>query len=392
MFAGLGNLDTDAGAIRADNPAPGSEPLYYYEVTIISKGRNGYIGVGLSSAQASLSRLPGFERNSFGYHADDGNAFTGCCPSTLNSEGPSYGPSFGAGDVIGCILNQMEHTISFTKNGVNLGVAFRDVKGLVLYPTVGLRTPGEKVEANFGSKPFVFDLEELQKALKMKTLWTIDAIEIPDKNSCLHSLVVSYLMHYGYSDTATALIRESALEGQVIPAKEGESMRLRRKIQEAILDGRIDEAIEQTNFVAPEVFMSQPSVLFQLKCQKFIEMIKSGDDEATMSYGRTELSEFDAESEEDKQHLQDVISLLAYPRPEISPLRHLIQPSRRQAVADSLNQAILIAQDKPALPALEMLHKQIVVTKDIFSQRSPGSASMINAYEEFHGLSDILGG
>lgn len=119
--------------------------------------------------------------------------------------------------------------------------------------------------------------------------------------------------------------------------------------------------------------------------------IKSGDDEATMSYGRSELSEFDAESEEDKQHLQvnctdhckclngvglqypslhviklrflaslylrkhdlfcscnifsrneqDVISLLAYPRPEISPLRHLIQPSRRQAVADSLNQAIL---------------------------------------------------
>lgn len=32
--------------------------------------------------------------------------------------------------------------------------------------------------------------------------------------------------------------------------------------------------------------------------------IKSGDDEATMNYGRTELSEFDAESEEDKQHLQ----------------------------------------------------------------------------------------
>lgn len=111
----------------------------------------------------------------------------------------------------------------------------------------------------------------------------------------------------------------------------------------------------------------------------FSVQIKSGDDEATMSYGRTELSEFDAESEEDKQHLQvyntrqcmwlhfvlvrsfiyeekcfviivltrffvneqDVISLLAYPRPEISPLRHLIQPSRRQAVADSLNQAIL---------------------------------------------------
>jgi hypothetical protein len=28
-----------------------------------------------------------------------------------------------------------------------------------------------------------------EQALKMKTLLTIDAIEIPEKNSCLHSLV-----------------------------------------------------------------------------------------------------------------------------------------------------------------------------------------------------------
>jgi hypothetical protein len=28
-----------------------------------------------------------------------------------------------------------------------------------------------------------------EQALKMKTLRTIDAIDIPDKNSCLHSLV-----------------------------------------------------------------------------------------------------------------------------------------------------------------------------------------------------------
>ena len=30
---------------------------------------------------------------------------------------------------------------------------------LDLYPTVGLQTPGEIVEANFGESPFVFDFE-----------------------------------------------------------------------------------------------------------------------------------------------------------------------------------------------------------------------------------------
>lgn len=32
-----------------------------------------------------------------------------------------------------------------------------------LYPTVGLQTPGEVVEANFGQRPFVFDIEDYVK-------------------------------------------------------------------------------------------------------------------------------------------------------------------------------------------------------------------------------------
>ena len=32
-----------------------------------------------------------------------------------------------------------------------------------LYPTVGLQTPGEVVDANFGQQPFVYDIEEVMK-------------------------------------------------------------------------------------------------------------------------------------------------------------------------------------------------------------------------------------
>ena len=32
-----------------------------------------------------------------------------------------------------------------------------------LYPTVGLQTPGEVIDANFGQQPFVFDIEEMRK-------------------------------------------------------------------------------------------------------------------------------------------------------------------------------------------------------------------------------------
>jgi hypothetical protein len=257
---------------------------------------------------------------------------------------------------------------------------------LVLYPTVGLRTPGEKVEANFGAKPFVFNLEGFQQELNMKTIASIDAIGIPDQNSCLHSLVLSYLVHFGYNETAMAMLRESALEEKALSQKNGESMQQRKRIRDAVLAGEIDEAIEQTNLIAPELFMSQPSVLFELKCQKFVEMVRNGDDEATMAYGRTELCDFETESEDNKLHLQEVFSLLAYPHPENSPLGYLFEASRRQCVAEALNEAILVSQNKPSLPPLEVLHKHVAVIRDVLAQQSSGATTMIDMYTDVHGL------
>ena len=50
-----------------------------------------------------------------------------------------------AGDVVGALLNRTTKTISFVKNGIDLGVAFRNVDEERLYPSVGLRTPDEEV-------------------------------------------------------------------------------------------------------------------------------------------------------------------------------------------------------------------------------------------------------
>jgi hypothetical protein len=38
-----------------------------------------------------------------------------------------------------------------------------------LYPTVGLQTPGEVIDANFGQEPFLFDIEGEMRALRRKT-------------------------------------------------------------------------------------------------------------------------------------------------------------------------------------------------------------------------------
>jgi hypothetical protein len=164
--------DSDAASVRADHPIPSSCGIYYYEVTIISRGNQGYspvlfwltnrfIGLGFCRASVTLNRLPGWEPDSWGYHGDDGHSF--CCQGI----GKTYGPTFTTGDIVGCCINFRKGTAFYTKNGVELDTAFRDLTFDVpgktgkgdFYPSIGLRTPGEHIRVNFGQKPFVFDIE-----------------------------------------------------------------------------------------------------------------------------------------------------------------------------------------------------------------------------------------
>lgn len=48
-----------------------------------------------------------------------------------------------------------------------------------LYPTVGLQTPGEVVDANFGQAPFVFDIEDMLRELRARTRLAIDEFPLP---------------------------------------------------------------------------------------------------------------------------------------------------------------------------------------------------------------------
>ena len=75
------------------------------------------IGVGFAMKSASLTRPPGWEPESWAYHGDDGNAFAS------HSTGKPYGPKYGPGDTVGCLVNfRLGHAL-FTKNGTELGTS-----------------------------------------------------------------------------------------------------------------------------------------------------------------------------------------------------------------------------------------------------------------------------
>ncbi|KAF9422390.1 hypothetical protein HW555_001980 [Spodoptera exigua] len=273
-----GKTHKDAASVRATHPIPAACGLYYFEVRIVSKGRDGYMGIGLSAHGVNMNRLPGWDKHSYGYHGDDGHSF--CSSGT----GQPYGPTFTTGDVIGCGVNLVDNTCFYTKNGHHLGIAFRGLPPN-LYPTVGLQTPGEVVDANFGQQPFVFDIEDMLRELRARTRCAIDEFPLPDDQGqwqqLLHKMVSSYLVHHGYCSTAQAFSRAT---GQPID-EDIASIKNRQRVSKLVVSGRIGEAIEVTRALYPGLLDRDQDLLFLLKYRQFVEMVNGSDAEGARSNG-----------------------------------------------------------------------------------------------------------
>uniref|UniRef100_A0A1B0BHV8 Ran-binding proteins 9/10 homolog n=1 Tax=Glossina palpalis gambiensis TaxID=67801 RepID=A0A1B0BHV8_9MUSC len=268
---GVGKPQNEAASVRTAHPIPPACGIYYFEVKIISKSKNGYMGIGLTAKQFRMNRLPGCDKESYGYHGAEGNSFSSA------GHAQSYGPTFTTGDIIGCCINFVNNTCFYTKNGIDLGIAFRDLPSK-LYPTVGLQAPGEEVDANFGQEPFKFDqIEELMKQLRADMKATIYDFPLPsdhdDPTTLLQKMVSSYLVHNGYSRTAEAFFRTT---GQTI-REDMASIRNRQKILKLIMSGKMGQAIDHTLHSYPGLLESNKNLWFMLKCRQFIEMINGSD-------------------------------------------------------------------------------------------------------------------
>ncbi|KAL0942450.1 ran-binding protein [Colletotrichum truncatum] len=291
--------DHEAFSIRADNHMPPQCGIYYFEVQILSGKRDDMtIGIGFSAKTVALSRPPGWEPDSWGYHSDDGHCYAG------QNGGKAYGPSFTASDVIGCGINFRTGCAFFTKNGRLLGTAFREIgKGSHLYPTVGLKKSGEHVRVNFGQTPFVFDIEGMMTSEKSRIQKEISETSTASlapamsETELIQALVLQFLQHDGYVETARAFAEEINAEKKAlsidpnaeiegINVKDDEHANKRQRIRRAVLEGDIDKALKHTNAFYPQVLKDNEQVYFRLRCRKFIEMVRAGAEMRAASEGK----------------------------------------------------------------------------------------------------------
>ncbi|KAI1140323.1 SPRY domain-containing protein [Hypoxylon sp. FL0543] len=395
--------DHETCSIRADHPMPWQAGIYYFEVTLLSRRRDETtVCIGFSTKNVPLIRPPGWEPESWGYHGDDGDVYSG------QNVGKAYdGSSFGPGDTIGCGINFRTREAFFTKNGQDYKTAFRDIKG-DLYPTVGMKKAGEHIRVNFGQTRFIFDIDSLVKREQAKIKAAINRSNIEKlvsppmgETELIQQLVLQFLQHDGYVETARAFAEEIHAEKQAlqidpraqvpgINIRDDEDAHHRQRIRRAILEGDVEKAVKYTQTYYPRVLEDNYDVYFKLRCRTFIELVRKSaelsnssskksnghslDDmpgkmdvdvngfadqmeedgvesnldqenllQETIQYGQYLQAEFrDDPRREISKTLSEVFSLLAYPNPlQVKEVAHLLDRRGRVAVAEELNSAIL---------------------------------------------------
>ncbi|ORZ14578.1 hypothetical protein BCR42DRAFT_492398 [Absidia repens] len=408
-YVGPGRSEDHAGTVRANLPIPIQCGVYYYEMHVKSKGDDGYIGIGFCSARNELKRLPGWDKLSYGYHGDDGHKFEG------SGIGKKYGPQFQA------------------------GVAFQQLDlSHPIYPCIGMRTQNEYVVVNFGQDPFVYDIVQYIQEQKM-TLWKdITSYSIPtsailtspasvsDKENInpllaaeysnntspsMDQLISSYMIHHGYSSSAAALKKNSvylaepnSVNHDLLGSNDEEDkdddngLQQRLAVKNAVVRGDIDQAIELLGLYFPSILRTtknikndkSASILFQLKCQKFVEMIGAYDihvghhdcssvesaDDAFIESRNSSSSSISSSS--NNQEDQQVFSLLAYPNPSSSPMGHLLEKSNRELLASEINVAILVHQNRPEISALDCVYRQLLAVNKELIYLGHGHSAFLN--------------
>lgn len=392
-------LAHSTATLRSNVPISPLCGVYYFEVEVLRHGADELVIVGVCDEDTSLSKIPGAEPSTWGYHSDDGRV------SASQGPGKQYGPKIAEKDVIGCGINFRKNSVFYTRNGVPLGTAFQDVRGSALYASIGLRS-GEHVTTNFGHKEFYFDIDkyvydEKQKVLRDAARATPSpavAGDDPDANGFIRDLVWSYFMHLGYLDTAKAFENDRAREARIgtdgdvnapaaNAAANGDEMELdgdgagnaldvapstaddatngnadtsadaassetlnalsRKRIRKAVLDGDIDGAFKLINLFYPGVLDSNPLINFRLRCRKFVELVRAtipSDDDHYHNNNNNQRAAADGPSTARPPHAEALAAAIEYGQ----QLRRQYGADKTPEIAETLSAVFsLLAYEDP---------------------------------------------
>ncbi|KAI8874494.1 hypothetical protein K501DRAFT_328445 [Backusella circina FSU 941] len=219
-------------------------------------------------------------------------------------------------------------------------------------------------------------------------------------NDECHAIVIEYLLHYCYEQSARALLKDikqldncnvasekdylvyqpTQLEKQkkkthLLDENEiqWDHITARKTIHHAIQLGDISKALKLIEHTFPNIMTASriaegasQRVLYKLQCQQFIEVLRSEGEVNAIQFAQRYLRPHHRYYAE----LADSVTcLIAYPKEDPHAIR-LLSQERRDTMADEVNQMILEFQHSSARTTLERLYRQkITIETELDNQK-----------------------
>ncbi|KAI8890146.1 hypothetical protein K501DRAFT_319858 [Backusella circina FSU 941] len=207
-----------------------------------------------------------------------------------------------------------------------------------------------------------------------------------------HSIVIEYLIHNCYKNTAKAFLRDSnKLESctsrlnkpikklaepmEVDDDEQWVLLDARKALIQAIERGDIPEAFDLINKHFPSLAAQDGAndqhtaqlIMFKLHCQQFIEIIRlnSTDGLGAIRYAQKHLNPTTSVL---KEKVKEVTSLIAYTNPEESHAKHLLSQERREQLAAEVNHVILAQCHLPVQTSIERMSRQYSIVDEELSK------------------------
>ncbi|OKL60908.1 hypothetical protein UA08_03568 [Talaromyces atroroseus] len=171
--------------------------------------------------------------------------------------------------------------------------------------------------------------------------------EVKPSKTDINYLVMDYLVTNGYPAAA----KRFAVEANIQPKADIESIQERVEIRSAIHSGDIQIAIEKINELNPQILDENPSLHFSLLRLQLVELIRrctstpNADITPALEFATSQLAPRAPTNPQFLEDLERTLALLIFPSENLTPsLAPLLHPNLRKDIATKVNEAILKSQ------------------------------------------------
>ncbi|MEN2497516.1 MAG: hypothetical protein MHMPM18_001890 [Marteilia pararefringens] len=183
-----------------------------------------------------------------------------------------------------------------------------------------------------------------------------------------NGLIADYLFKEGFLNVTESFLKESGFVSPDNIPKLSE----RSNINELVLNGEIDAALDilYSHFPLP-LLEENPEVLFSLKLQKLIEMVRHHSEITDIiHFAQHNLSNIAINNDMLLEETERVLALAIFEEPFNCPFNHLLDVSQRLKTAKAVNDSILRSNNCDANPKLKTILNATINLQQIMKENS----------------------